>query len=234
MGGRTLGKRRWRRRAIGIGLLVLGALALLVWWRSVHWRPDPEQFPRQGALIGAGDGTVNFDTLRALGASFVYLHASSGASGQDGAFAENLEAARRAGLEVGVVHRFDPCAVADTQTANFVTVVPRDSRLLPPALELSGSADGCGGQVGDAAVESELMTLVNQLEIHAGQGVVLKPDRPFEKRYAVAARIERELWVSGNWAEPAYAGRPWALWTANDHLRSEAAAQPLAWIVARP
>lgn len=234
MGGKRKESRQWRRRAVGVGLLLLGALALLVWWRAMHWRPDEGAFARQGALIGAQNGTVNFDTLRALGASFVYLRASDGAMGKDPALSENLEAARRAGLEVGVVHRFDPCAPADGQSANFVTVVPRDARLLPPALELTGSADQCGGKGSDAAVESELMTLVNQLEIHTGQGVILKPDRAFEKRYGAAARIERELWVSGNWAEPGYGGRPWRLWTANDAVRTEAAAEPLAWVAARP
>jgi lysozyme len=78
------------------------------------------------------------------------------------------------------------------------------------------------------------MTLVNQIEAHVGKPVVLAPSAAFERRYRVGGRIERNLWLARNRAEPSYAGRPWALWTANDALRTEAAPGPLRWVAARP
>ena len=36
---------------------------------------------------------------------------------------------------MGAVHRYDPCQPADRQSANFVTVVPRDAKLLPPEFQ---------------------------------------------------------------------------------------------------
>ena len=124
--------------------------------------------------------------------------------------------------------------MADGQSANFVTIVPRGSDLLPPAIELSRGSESCTQNVPEAAVASELMTLVNQIEMHTGKPVILKPSEAFEAAHPIAARIDRNLWLTRMRIEPDYAGRPWLLWTANDALRSDAAASPLRWVVARP
>jgi lysozyme len=222
----------WRARALGAVLLVVLLATGWVWWRLQHWTPDAGEYPDQGAEISAADGAVRFASLKALGARFVYLDASDGAKIRDSRFAANLAAAREAGLRVGAVHRFDPCAMADGQSANFVVLVPRGRDLLPPAIALDATADDC--HVGEAAVESELMTLINQIESHAGRSVILQVSKAFEDRYGLAGRIERNLWVISTWRRPTYAGRPWLMWTANQSLATEAADGPLRWVVVRP
>jgi lysozyme len=223
----------WRARALGAVLLALLLVAGWAWWRLQHWTPDAATYPDQGAEVSAADGDVRFATLKALGATFVYLDASDGAR-RDPSFAANLTAARAAGLKVGAVHRFDPCTMADGQSANFVVVVPRGRDLLPPAIALDRTADDCPAKVGEAMVESELMTLINQIEAHAGRPAILQVSRTFEHRYGLASRIERNLWVVSTWARPTYAGRPWLMWTANRRLSTAAADDPLRWVVVRP
>ena len=218
-----------------LGAVLLAALLAggWGWWRLRHWTPDTADYPDQGAEVSAADGAVRFDTLKALGARFVYLDASDGRR-RDPAFATNLAAARDAGLQVGALHRFDPCAMADGQSANFVVLVPRGGDLLPPAIALDAVADDCPVPTGEAAVESELMTLINQIEAHAGRPAILQVSEGFEDRYGLAGRIERNLWVVGTWARPTYAGRPWLMWTANENWSSEAADEPIRWVVVRP
>ncbi|TMM47169.1 glycoside hydrolase family 25 protein [Qipengyuania marisflavi] len=236
-------KRRSKKKAkrqvsrAGIMAAFLLAFALLAagfaWYKGRQWRPDEQLWPDQGAVVGERDGVVDFGTIAGLGAKFTYVLASHGAGRQDARFPANFAAARDAGLEVGAVHEFDPCVPADGQSANFVTVVPRDGDLLPPAILLEGDASDCPTRVSDAAVQSELMTLVNQIEAHSGKAVILAPSKDFEERYHVAQRIDRQLWLARNWFEPVYAGRPWMLWTANRTLQTEAAAKPLRWAVIR-
>lgn len=218
---------------VAILLLTLATTGWL-WWKARHYRPDETRFPDQGALIGEADGTVKFDVLKGLGAKFVYLEASRGAKGRDARFSDNLAAARAAGLQVGAAHVFDPCLPADGQSANFVTEVPREASLLPPAVILAGNTDYCPERVSEAAVQSELMTFVNQIEAHAGKPVILAPTRAFEARYHVAARLDRNLWLMRNYFPPAYGGRPWVLWTANAHFQTPAARNPIHWVVAQP
>ena len=231
--------KRSTTRAVRRRLLVAGGLLALIlvgasWWEAGEWRPARERFAVQGAEVGRGDGAVNFAALKAGGADFVYLDASEGTARRDPGFEQNLTDAREAGLQVGALHRFDPCLGADPQVGNFVTVVPRDASLLPPAVELDIDDEACAAPPGEAAMQSELTTFVNQLEAHSGKPAILKLSRGFEARYHVAAMIDRNLWVTGAYLAPGYAGRPWVMWTANPRLRSPAAGGRLRWVVVRP
>lgn len=204
------------------------------WWLLREWTPPPDRFPEQGLVIGGEDAPVSLRSAKALGARFVYLEASIGNSGRDPGFAGYLADAVAIGLRRGAVHIFDPCETADGQSANFVTLVPRDRELLPPVIALERTAEACLQPVGEAAVESELMTLINQIEIHAGKPVILRISPGFEAQYGLARRIDRNLWLTRTRLQPDYAGRPWLLWTANTGLRSEASSGPIRWVVVRP
>lgn len=224
----------WRWRIAALLLLAMLAGGAWLWWHLRHWTPAEDAYPDQGAYLAAHNDAANIRTLRALGASFVYIHASSGADRTQPAFAAQFEAARATRMPVGAVHLYDPCVRAGAQSANFVRMVPRDPKLLPSVITLDTLADDCTERVSEAAVESELMTLINQIENHEGKPVILKVSRAFEDRYGLARRIERNLWLTRTRMEPAYAGRPWLLWTANEALVSPASEEPIEWVVARP
>ena len=223
-----------RRRLFAAGSLLALILAVAGWWIAGEWRPTRARVPVQGAEIGSGDGAVNFAALKAGGADFVYLDASEGITQRDAGFGTNLAKAREAGLQVGALHRFDPCLGADPQVGNFVTGVPRDALLLPPAVELDIDDEACAAPPAESAMQSELTTFVNQLEAHSGKSAILKLSRGFEARYHVSAMIDRNLWVTGPYLAPGYAGRPWVMWSANPRLRSPAADARLRWVVVRP
>lgn len=211
--------------------IIGGAVA---WWQGRHWSPARAEFPVQGALVGTVDGEVDFRALKAIGADFVYLEASLGARGRDPAFARNLRGAQGSGLRYGAVHDYDPCIPADRQAANFVTIVPREGTDLPPAIALNRLAVDCADPMSEEAVESELTTFLNQVEGHVGQPAVLKISSAFEDHYHISSRLERNLWLDRDWLQPDYAGRPWTLWTANAHLRTEASSSALRWVVVQP
>lgn len=212
----------------------LGGLAVVLWTRASGWAPSRGEYPTQGALVGAVDGAVDFVALRAAGADFVYLEASEGARGRDESFPRNLAEATDAQLPHGVVHAYDPCVPAERQAANFVTIVPRDPDLLPPAIALSKLASACGDPIVEAGLESELTTFINQVEGHSGRPVVLKIGADFEAAHGIATRIERNLWLERDFVQPDYAGRPWTLWTATTFLRPEALDESLRWVVVQP
>ena len=225
---------RLRLRLIGVALLLVLAGGGWAWWHLTGWTPPRTEFPVQGVEVGGEDGPVDWVALKAVGADFAYLDASASAFARDPQFVENLEAVKVAKLQWGAVHRYDPCQPADKQAANFVTVVPRDSAMLPAAVWLDQLADDCPIKVSDAAVESELTTFLNQIETHTGKAAILKISRSFERRYKIAARVDRNLWLEQLRFQPDYAGRPWALWTANDRLSVPALAGGVRWVVVQP
>jgi lysozyme len=222
---------RWRLRLFGAGLLIALIAAAWGWWTIHHWRPSQSAYPVQGIEVGSEDGAVDWKAAKAIGASFAYLDASASAFARDPAFSQNLEDARAARLQVGAVHIYDPCQPAEKQAANFMTVVARDSTMLPPALALDLLADDCPVKVTDAAVLSELMTFLNQIETHTGKATILKISSAFESRYHLSSAIDRNVWLVRTRFQPDYAGRPWTLWSANAMFRSEAAEGPLNWVV---
>lgn len=222
-------------------LRVLAALLLIAlialawgWWHMRHWHPDRSTYPIQGVEIGAEDGEIDWREIKAIGADFAYIDASASAFARDPAFVRNLEEAEAIGMEVGAVHRYDPCQPAEKQAANFVTVVPRDPDLLPPAVELDMIADDCPMRVSEAAIESELTTFLNQIETHIGKPALLKVSETFQDRYGIAAKVDRNLWLTRNRFQPDYAGRPWTLWTANSSLTNETSVDGLRWVVVQP
>ena len=172
--------RSTRLRLLGAGLLVAMVGGTYGWWHFHHWRPDRAAYPVQGVEIGVDDGEVDWRAIKAIGADFAYIDASASAFARDPRFLQVAHEARAAKLQVGAVHRFDPCQPADRQAANFVTVVPRDAGLLPPAIELDRLGDDCPVKVSDAKIESELTTFINQLETHTGKPSLLKVTDRFE------------------------------------------------------
>src|SRR5690606_41262795 len=150
-----MGRKRavsWRMRIAALVLLAALAGAGWAWWTAQHWAPPRSTFPVQGALVGAAEGAADFTALRAIGADFVYLEASQGARDRDAHFAKNLRRVRDTGLQLGVVRAYDPCVPAARQGAKFVTTVPRDGALLPPAVALARPAPGVAGAVTRAGV----------------------------------------------------------------------------------
>jgi len=225
---------RTRQRIFGALLLLALIGSAVLWWHLRHWLPSRDDYAMQGVEIGVQDGPVHWPALKAIGARFAYIDASASAFARDPLFVNNFEEARKAGMPVGAVHSYDPCQPADKQAANFVTIVPRDPKLLPPAVDLDMLADDCPVAVSDAGVESELMTFLNQVETHTGKPVLLKLSPGFESRYAIAAKIDRNLWLVRDRLVPDYAGRPWMMWTANSALANEVSGQGLRWVVVQP
>ncbi len=228
---------RWR--LIPVLAIVVGLTALAGWWWAIHWAPDRARYPVQGLWLDAQDGAVEWRTIKAngpggRGADFVYLTASSGADRRDLAFAAGFDAARAAGLQVGAVHIYDLCAPADAQAANFVTTVARDKRMLPTAIAIGLDPKRCPDPPGEASIDSELTTFLNEVERHLGRPVVLMPTAAAEARYHLAARIDRNVWVIGDYLVPTYASRPWVLWTATHRLRIPGVGGPVRWVVVQP
>jgi len=222
---------RWMFQLIAAIALVGIAFTAWFWWDMREWRPSADLYPEQGAYIATGLNGVRYATIKATGGQFVYLELREASLTPDDQFANRLAQAQAADLKVGIVLRFDPCLRADPQSARFTRMVPRSANLLPPAIALGATAQDCPESVSDAAVQSELLTLVNQVEMHAGSPAILKLSEDFERRHRIANVIDRDLWLERDRTRPSYAGRPWLLWSANRQLVNEAVEEPIEWVV---
>lgn len=211
-----------------LGAVIGTALALLA--RS--WTPSRTHFPTQGITLDAQSGEINWRMARAAGADFVYLRATSGASGRDAAFDRYLAGARQNGMRYGVIHRYDLCARASDQATSFIATVPRDGEMLPPAIQLDFT-DSCAQRPNRDTLLAELNTFLNQIETHSAKPVLIRTSRDFEAAYDIAGGINRTLWVEGDFFMPDYATRPWVMWSASTWKRINGIEGPIEWNVVR-
>lgn len=223
-----------RRRLWVALLLVLLAAGAALWWEARVWRPERARFAVQGLWLDQHDGAPDWRMVKADGADFVYLTASEGADQRDPMFGDGIEAVRAAGMQAGAVHVYDLCAPADAQAANFVTTVPREKDLLPPAIALAIDSRSCGEPPSEAAMQSELTTFLNQVEKHVGKPALLMPTREIEARYHLAATLDRNLWLVQDYFAPGYAGRPFLMWTASRRAWVKGLDGPARWVVVVP
>ena len=220
-------------RRIGGALVLLALLVGLSLWWAARWIPDRAIFPLQGVTIGAGNGTVHWGSIKAAGADFAYVMATSGRDGVDPMFARNFSGAREAGVQVGAVHRYDLCRLATDQAANFIRHVPRRADALPAAVWLDYD-DRCPDRPTRALLLSELATFLAQIEAHTGKRSLIAPGPSFEADYKVTEGIARTTWLRRDFFEPDYGAHPWAMWQANDYVRLTGAGGTVGWNVLRP
>lgn len=223
---------RWLRHAAGLLVLMLVAAGLALWW-AARWTPDREQYPIQGVTIDAGNGEVQWGSIKAAGADFAYVMATTGNKGLDAGFARNMAGARNAGLQVGAVHRYSLCQLATDQAANFIRHVPRRADALPAAIWLDYD-DDCPDRPTRALLLSELATFLAQIEAHLGKRSLIAPGPALEGDYQVTRGIARTTWLRRDFFEPDYGAHPWSMWQANDYVRLSGAAGTVGWNVLRP
>lgn len=217
----------------GTLLAVIAVLATVLWIYARGWAPNRDEYPTQGVSVTSANGVVDWDTLAAQGADFAYIRAAKGATQRDPQFAANWRSARAAGLRYGAALDYSLCARASDQATLFMTTVPRDNAALPPVIRLAFDP-GCTVRPGRDQLLSELNTLVNLVESHAGKPTLLNVSPEFDAQYDVASGINRTLWIDGNFFAPDYAPRQWVMWTASDMRHIDGVDGPVKWDVVAP
>lgn len=208
-------------------------IALLGWRYALAWRPAIHDYPIQGADLSADNGEVDFRTLKAAGADFVYLRATYAADGRDARFADNWRDAQDAGLRRGAIHVYSLCRLASDQANDFITTVPRSADALPAALAID-FADDCPDRPDKAVLVAELDRFLTMVETHTGKPMLLKISRRVESTYGLSAAIPRTVWASRFFFQPQYSTSPWRMWQASDFRRVDGVSTPVNWDVVAP
>lgn len=197
------------------------------------WRPAPRDFPIQGADLSADNGDVDFPTLRADGADFVYLRATFDATGRDARFAGYWTDAHEAGLRRGAIHVYSFCRLATDQANNFITTVPRYPDALPAAVAIDFAAN-CPAHPDKAVVVTELERFLKMVETHTGKPMLLQISPQVEAAYGLSAAIPRTVWARRFFWQPRYSTTPWRMWQASDRRHVDGVPTPVNWDVVAP
>jgi lysozyme len=219
---------------LGLGLTGAGLLALAGWSWATGWHPSTERYPLQGIdLPERAPAAIEWGTVRAGGADFAYLVATSGADRRAPRFETHWAALPQAGLRRGAVHLYSLCQPAEAQANAFNTTVPRTGDALPAAVDISYRED-CTARPGRPALVAALRRFAAIVEAHTGHPLILRVARGVEDDYQLTAAIDRPIWAMGNLLRPGYPARPWRLWRASDLRRIDGIEGPVNWDVVAP
>ena len=220
--------------ASGVRLGIVAALVAVLGFAGYifasGWRPSPARYPLQGVDLGDHPGAVGWGSIRAAGADFAYLVATTGSTQRDPDFEANWAALPEAGLRRGAIHLYSLCDDGVAQADAFNATVPKTADALPPAVDID-LRDGCDPPAPGRAVTDNLRRFAARVEAHVGKPVVLRLSRPAERRYGLSAALVRPLWLQGSFIRPDYATRPWTLWRATSWRRIDGVEGPVNWDV---
>jgi lysozyme len=219
------------RRGRLLALVAVAALALAgaLYLFARDWRPSASDYQFQGVDVSAANGAVDWTAVKAAGADFAYVRASSGTD-RDPAYETNWNGIQDAGMRRGAVHVWSLCRLGVDQANTFNTTVPETDDALPAAVELDFESD-CSDRPAPNVVIAELKAFISMVETHTKRPLLLAVSRSFESQYRVTGAIDRPVWSFGNFFPPDYAARPWRMWRATDIRRIDGISGPVNWDV---
>lgn len=214
-------------------LVAAGLLGIGGWSFATSWHPAASQYPLQGIDLGENPGPIEWGTVRARGADFAYLIATSGADRRDPGFEANWAAVPEAGLRRGAVHLYSLCQAGADQANAFNAFVPRTVDALPTAIDID-FRDDCVARPDRAALVGDVRRFVQMVETHTRKPVLLRLSRAIDAHYQLSAAIDRPVWAINTFFVPDYAARPWRLWRASDIRRIDGIEGSVHWDVVAP
>lgn len=205
------------RRIRRLGLVLVAALVVLVLvglgvWRLYwpHHRPSLRAGERYGVDVSNHQSVIDWAAVAADDVAFAYVKATEGGDHVDARFAENREAARAAGVEVGAYHFFTLCRPGAEQAENFLATVPDDMDL-PPALDLELGGN-CAARPPADEVRREVRAWVDAVEAATGETVLLYVLDGWEDRYPSDHLADRGRPRWHRHIGPFRPGGDWWLW----------------------
>ncbi len=205
-----------RRLALAGVTLIFACLIVVFYLRSTGMYPaDRGKYPVRGIDVSHHQGMIDWKRVAADDVSFAILKATEGGDHLDTRFATNLAQALDAGLAVGAYHFFTFCRPGAEQATNFIATVPRDPRLLPPAVDIEFHGN-CPERPTAEKLRTELMAFLDPVETYFGKPAVIYLPDDAAIRYG-SVMPERLRWVRSLIAHPGDEG--WVYWQYDDKGR---------------
>jgi len=172
--------------------------------------------PVQGIDVSNWQGDIDWDKVRAAGTEFAFIKATEGGDYLDPKFAQNWQAAKRAGSPRGAYHMVYCCRAAHEQALWFILNVPNDPDALPPVLDLEWNAEShnCPKRVPVSLALEKIKIMLEVMEAHTGKRPIIYTDVTFHREVLEGQLPGYNFWLRSVAAEPQeiYRDRPWLFW----------------------
>lgn len=179
-------------------------------------RTRPAHYPVHGVDVSRWQGNINWTTLKAQGANFVYIKSTEGDDHIDPSFRKNWNGAAKSGLLRGAYHFFYWCSSAESQAKWFIRNVPKVKGALPPVIDVEWNHDSrtCKGKPPRTKVLAKMQLFMDMLEAHYGQRPVIYTAPDFYEDNLEGAFENHPFWLRAVAEHPSvvYPGRDFLFW----------------------
>lgn len=151
-------------------IISVAAICILLLYNGILWfnNPSKTKFPVRGIDVSAYQGVIDWTVLSKQGIHFAYIKATEGSSFVDEKFMANFENAQKTNLLIGAYHFFSYDSSGLTQAENFISVVPRIEKMLPPVVDIEFYGDREKNPLSKTDTQVILTVLLNKLENYYG------------------------------------------------------------------
>ncbi|HXG79785.1 MAG TPA: GH25 family lysozyme [Methyloceanibacter sp.] len=172
--------------------------------------------PIQGIDVSYWQGDIDWTKVREAGIHFAFIKATEGGDHLDPKFAENWEAAKRAGIARGAYHFMYWCRPAHEQALWFMLNVPPDADALPPVLDVEWNHQSktCPKTIPRDKALAKIKVLLEAMQAYTGKRPIIYTDPKFHREVLEGEFREYHFWLRSVAATPetVYRGRNWAFW----------------------
>jgi lysozyme len=194
-----------------IAAWAVGGIAIVVIVAALYlltYRPDSSSYPLRGVDVSRHQGKVDWQKVAGDDIAFAYIKATEGGTWRDPEFARNWRDAQNAGLATGAYHFFTMCRPGRDQARNFLAVLPRQDKMLPPVVDLE-FVGNCDRRLTPQELKVELDDFLGVVEGKLGREVMLYVPADFLAAYREALP-PRPLWRRSLFRPPRK--NDWTLW----------------------
>lgn len=214
-----------RRLAITLAVLFGGAwLALNIFYPWIE--PAAFKYEVLGVDVSHHQGAVDWDRLKGGGVGFAYIKASEGENFNDPRFTRNWYASEQAGMRRGAYHFFTLCRTGKVQAENFIRVVPKDPKALPPAVDAEHMGP-CRDTAQIKDVVTELRVFLDLVGQHYGKRPVIYTTREFHDAFLLGAFPKERFWIRSLIVEPGFREAQWLFWQYHNRGRRPGVGSPV-------
>lgn len=176
---------------------------------------NENKYPVFGVDVSNYQGDIDWKTLEKQDVAFAFIKATEGSSHVDESVRQNLERAAETDIKVSAYHFFSFDSAGETQADNFISVVNKNSIVIPPVVDIEYYADKRKNKPSKEETEQILTPLLEKLEEYYGVKPIIYTTLPVWLRYVKDSYSDYPLWIRSVNFEPDLLD--WKFWQYCDH-----------------
>lgn len=203
-------------------ILIILVVIFILWYYGIIIFNNPSEkiYKVKGIDVSSYQGDINWNILSKQGIEFAFIKATEGSSFVDENFYINYENASKTTLKIGAYHFFSYDSEGSTQADNFIRVVPKETDMLPPVVDIEFYGDKYKNIPDVEETQKQLNILLQELETYYEKKPIIYATYKSYNLYIANNFKDNYIWIRDVYFTPKLKdNREWTFWQYTDKVR---------------